>query len=276
LLPTEVIYAGRQNCFGWFMPTAEYMREYRKRPGVRERLLREKREYDLFHRPQNRARWRRRNEERKAAKGAWYQRSAERIAQDRKTRRDYVAKFGRVPKGYVFTVADMAKALRTRRDPFASLRAAWKAGAKRGAKQGAATRKQRKAERALIAAYQERFGDIDGWTTRRDYRLMAKSLKEGVDHLADRRVRAAARENAPSFAELAKAELAKLPPPPPFSAKDELAYTRLIKNRKLFNGACELCWPEYFEYRAANKCARLTANDLRYAGQYTACAAPKR
>ena len=66
------------------MPTAEYMREYRQRPGVRERELGNKREYDAFHRRQNRARWQRRNEERKAAKAAWYRRSVERIAKDRR------------------------------------------------------------------------------------------------------------------------------------------------------------------------------------------------
>jgi hypothetical protein len=275
------------------MPTAEYMREYRKRPGVRERELRNKREYDLFHRQQNRARWRRRNEERKAAKAAWYRRSAKRISKDRKTKRGYLAKFGRVPKGYIFTIADMREALDTGNDPFADLRTAWREGAKRGAKQGAATRKQLRAQRALMAAYEERFGDIYGWFTRRDYRLMAKSLKEGVDHLADRRAKQEAAsaaeadgegqaEREAKDAEIMEAikrdaeRRAGASPEGPFSAKTERAYTRLIKKRKLFEGSCELRWQEYFEFRDANKCPRLTANDLRYAGQYTVCPAPKR
>jgi hypothetical protein len=186
------------------MPTAEYMRAYRKRPGVRERELRNKREYDAFHQAENRARWQRRNRKRKAAKAEWYQHSAKRIAKDRKTKRNYVAKFGPVPKRYIITVADMAKALRTGRDPFADLRAAWKAGA--------ATRRRLRKEA----------GDAS------------------------------------------------------FTAKDEVDYTQMIKDRKLFEGACDLRWPEYFEFRQANKCARLTANDLRYAGQYTSCAVLKR
>jgi hypothetical protein len=137
----RALYAGQPNCFGWFMPTAEYMREYRRRPGVRDRELRNKREYDVFHQAENRARWQRRNQERKAAKAEWYLHNAKRIAKARKTKRDYVAKFGPVPKNYICTVADMAKALRLGRDPFAGLRASWKTGSKRGAKQGAATRK---------------------------------------------------------------------------------------------------------------------------------------
>lgn len=265
------------------MTTAAYMREYRKRPGVRERELRDKREYDLWHREQNRARWRRRNETRKDAKAAWYRANAERIAADHKTRRDYVAKFGKVPKRYIFTIADMAKALSAGHDPgwLADLRASWKRGAKDRAKRAAATRKRRKADDAVWTAYGERFGEIYGVISGRDYRLMAKSVKDGVDHLAKRRAEDAARheeferEHAANDAKLyeairheaerqAKAE-------GPFSAKTERAYTRLIKNRKLFEGACYLRWPEYFEFRNANKCARLTANDLRYAGQYTVC-----
>jgi hypothetical protein len=265
------------------MPTAEYMREYRKRPGVRERELRDKREYDVFHQAENRARWRRRNEERKAAKAAWYRRSAERIAKDRKTRRDYVARFGRVPKGYIFTIADMAKALRTGHDPFASLRASWKRGAKDRAKRGAATRKQRKADRVIWDAYNERFGEFN-WLTNSILRLMRKSLKDGIDHLAQERAKADARmkENEAGHDEIMAAikrdaeRQAGASPEGPFSAKDERKYTGLIKHRRLFEGACELRWQEYFEFRDANKCDRLTANDLRYAGQYTAPPAPKR
>jgi hypothetical protein len=265
------------------MPTAEYMHEYRKRPGVRERERREKRWYDLFHQDENRARWKRRNETRKVAKAAWYQSSANRIAKDRKTRRDYVARFGRKPKGYIFTIVDMAKALSTGHDPFADLRASWKRGAKDRAKRAAATRKQNKAARAIWNAYNERFGEF-GWLTNSTLRLMRKSLKDGIDHLIEERAKADARmqENKAGHDEIMEAikreaERQGKVSSGPFAAKDERAITKLIKNRKLFEGACELPWPEYFEYREANKCPRLTANDLRYAGQYTDdCPAPER
>jgi hypothetical protein len=258
------------------MPTAEYMREYRKRPGVRERELRNKREYDLWHREANRARWRRRNAERKTAKAAWYRRSAERIAKDRKTRRDYVTRFGRVPKRYIFTIADMRKALDTGNDPFASLRAAWKAGAKRGAKQRAATRKQRKAHKAIWAAYQKMFprkGGFWGWYSDA---LIRKSLKTGRDYMKEAQ-EAQGKANEKAAAEWRQFQAEKAAQPlPAFTAKNEAVYTRTIKNRKLFEGACDLRWQEYFEFRDANKCDRLSANDLRYAGQYTVCPAPKR
>jgi hypothetical protein len=264
---------------------AAYMRQYRQRPGVRDRELRNKREYDLFHRDQNHARWKRRNQERKDQKADWYQRNVERIAQDRQTRRDYIAKFGRVPKSYIFTIAQMADALRTGNDPFADLRASWKRGAKDRAKRAAATRKQRKADNATWDAYVERFGDFD-WINTSIIRLMRKSLKDGTDHLTKQRAEAAAHheqwesERAANVAKVqeairhsaerqAKAE-------GPFSAKTERAYTKLIKTRKLFEGACELRWPEYFEYRDANKLKPLTANDRRYAAQYSSCALPRR
>jgi hypothetical protein len=255
------------------------MRAYRQRPGVRERELANKREYDAFHQAENRARWQRRNQERKDSKAEWYARSAERIAKDRKTRRDYIAKYGRVPKAHRwwFKIADMRKALDTGNDPFADLRTAWREGAKRGAKQGAATRKRDREHRALWEAFLKRFGpDSATLADAKIYRLMRKSLKDGHNHVADEYARREAR-NEPGVIRFREtlAEMAAQPLPA-FSAKDERDYTRMVKKRKLFEGACDLRWPEYFEYRQANSCARLTANDLRYAGQYTACAAPKR
>jgi len=251
------------------MPTAEYMREYRKRPGVRER------EYDYFHRAENRARWQRRNAERKAAKADWYQHSAKRIAKDRKTKRDYVAKFGRVPKRYIFTVADMAGALRTGHDPrwLADTRAAWKAGAKRGAKQGAATRKRRRKEDAEWLAYRKMFPSSSPYGLI-DRALVRKSLKTGHDHLTEERERF--RKKHETVWKPPAVDPRKAPPPEPFTAKDEAGYTRWIKKRRLFEGACDLRWQEYFEFRQANKCDRLTVNDRRYVALYASCAVPKR
>jgi ribosomal protein L17 len=50
----------------------------------------------------------------------------------------------------------------------------------------------------------------------------------------------------------------------------EQAYTRLIKTRSLYEGACELSWAEYFEYREAHPgCEPLARGDLAYARQWT-------
>jgi hypothetical protein len=69
------------------MPAAEYMRAYRKRPGVRERELKRKREYDQSHRAENRKRWAKSNKRRKKAKAAWYQANAKRLAEERRIKR---------------------------------------------------------------------------------------------------------------------------------------------------------------------------------------------
>lgn len=47
--------------------------------------------------------------------------------------------------------------------------------------------------------------------------------------------------------------------------------TGLIKSRKLFEGACELPWASYFEYREAHpdECSSLTPDDLAYVQQWT-------
>jgi hypothetical protein len=53
-------------------------------------------------------------------------------------------------------------------------------------------------------------------------------------------------------------------------------YTNLIVKRKLYEGACELAWPQYFKYRDMHpgKCALLSNADLAYVGQWTSAAPP--
>jgi len=59
----------------------------------------------------------------------------------------------------------------------------------------------------------------------------------------------------------------------PITAKTERKYTALIKNRKLYEGACELAWEMYFKFRDEHPdCEPLTPDDLAYVGQWTSCA----
>jgi hypothetical protein len=59
----------------------------------------------------------------------------------------------------------------------------------------------------------------------------------------------------------------------PITPEKERAYTRLIKTRTLYEGACELSWQQYFEYREVHpECEPLSSDDIDYAGWWTACA----
>jgi Protein of unknown function (DUF3102) len=59
----------------------------------------------------------------------------------------------------------------------------------------------------------------------------------------------------------------------PFTAKTERKYTRLITQRQLYEGACHLSWPLYFEYRGEHpECEPLTNDDLGYVRQWTSAA----
>src|SRR5262245_16998997 len=62
-----------------------------------------------------------------------------------------------------------------------------------------------------------------------------------------------------------------------FTKEREREFTKVIKNRMLYEGACDLPWPEYFAFRNKHKdCERLTDSDLTYAAEWTSCALPKR
>jgi hypothetical protein len=47
----------------------------------------------------------------------------------------------------------------------------------------------------------------------------------------------------------------------------------LIKTQRLYEGACDLSWEQYFEYRDEHPdCTALSQDDLAYAGMWTSCA----
>jgi hypothetical protein len=60
----------------------------------------------------------------------------------------------------------------------------------------------------------------------------------------------------------------------------EQKYTRLIKQRRLRDGDCQLSWKQYFKYRDQHpECKPLTSDNIGYAenflgyvGMWTACA----
>ncbi len=256
------------------------MRRYRQRPGVRDRELERKRDYDAFFRAENRARWKAHNEKpkRRRAKAAWYKANAARIAAERKTRKDYAAKFGPVPKGYVIPLEDLAASVRTGRDKLAGLRKRLAAASRRrsatmkaNAKVNTKARKERREQQKIYKSFVEKFGYFEGFV---NYALMRKSLKTGHNHLVDENARIAAlhekhqREHPEEFQPLDSAKA--------FTAETERDMTNFIKKRRLFEGACNLPWADYFAFREANKCARLTVGDERYAGLYSSCAIPQK
>ena len=139
------------------------------------------------------------------------------------------------------------------------------------AKQAAKTRAKNAAESEIRRAFLEKFEDCNfggimhAWV----YPAMARSVKSGVldPRLVerDREVKANVEKYDRKQAEF----LAR-----PITAQTEARYTGLIKNRQLYEGACELSWPMYFVFRKehAGEVAPLTADDLAYAGLWTSCA----
>jgi hypothetical protein len=61
-----------------------------------------------------------------------------------------------------------------------------------------------------------------------------------------------------------------------FTPEREREFTQAIKERMLYEGACDLPWAEYFSFRKKNNCAALTDADLAYAAQYSSCKVPTR
>jgi hypothetical protein len=88
--------------------------------------------------------------------------------------------------------------------------------------------------------------------------LMASSLKSGVDECAS--LRRATEERIKRRDEEHAAFLLQ-----PITAETERKYTALIKQRELYEGACNLSWPMYFRFREehADDVAPLSADDKR-------------
>jgi hypothetical protein len=96
-------------------------------------------------------------------------------------------------------------------------------------------------------------------TTFDDTRITPDTIKSVVEFLDA----VATRKSGALGEQVAKAH--------PFTADDECEYTTMVKQRKLYEGACELRWKDYFAYRDANTCRALTEDDLLYLGQWTVC-----
>jgi hypothetical protein len=127
--------------------------------------------------------------------------------------------------------------------------------------------RRRTTNRKIDQDYFMQFGLFSGRRYPALYKLMADSLASGVDQLAKKRREQAeyVREETQRRSDLNAPLLA------PITSEKERAYTRLIKTRALYEGACELSWEQYFEYRNQHlELTTLSRDDLEYAGMWTA------
>jgi hypothetical protein len=161
----------------------------------------------------------------------------------------------------------------------------WEKGRAKRRSDGAKTAAKTRADNKLIRAYDATFGMIAGLLDSKRLKLMGKSLATGIDQLAEekRRQDEEWERDTPNrereYAErvtyvIARRAALNAPLLAPITSEKEKEYTRLIKKRKLYEGACDLSWPEFFEYRDAHpgEVKPLSDDDLAYAGQWTACA----
>jgi hypothetical protein len=127
-------------------------------------------------------------------------------------------------------------------------------------------RRARIAEHKTWEAYFERFGSFPCRLSPDVIARMAASLASGVDQCGEERCET--QKRIEKYDREQAAFLAR-----PITAATERKYTALIKQRQLYEGACDLAWARYFEYRDAHpKCAPLGSEDLAYAAQWTSCA----
>jgi hypothetical protein len=137
--------------------------------------------------------------------------------------------------------------------------------------------KGRRAIDKISNAYSAKFGELFGVKIGPSERtLMSKSLRTGRDELAQQRQERAEWEaeyeaTRPQREAQEQAEREAYNKANPLTAKEEARYTRLVKRRRLYEGACELRWSDYFAFREAHKCEPLTAIDVEYLSQWTVC-----
>ena len=131
-------------------------------------------------------------------------------------------------------------------------------------------KKQRRANNKIDRAYSKRFGCCTGPQDREVYRLMDASLQSGIDELAETKARRKREyQESAERREREHEEFLRTPITPEM----EREYTAMIKQRTLYEGACELSWEQYFKYRDQHPdCTPLSQDDLAYAGMWTACA----
>ena len=134
----------------------------------------------------------------------------------------------------------------------------------------AETRRREREQRELRNAYNQKFGIpmVFEWSAK-NIKLLKRALAAGKDQPELIAMRKEYERNVRAYDKRrAKEEAAKLVYV--FTADDEKEYTGYIKKRKLWEGACDLNWPKYRNYRAEHPgCERLDTKDLRYVGQWT-------
>lgn len=154
-------------------------------------------------------------------------------------------------------------------------------------REGAKVAAKSRARNKLFFQYSERFGwkYLNVTLTAAVMKKVEKSLATGIDLFAEVKSKTAEQEERERpererrEAKLVKTEMARRaainkPLLAPITDEKEKAYTRLIKDRKLYEGACDLSWPEYFAFREeyVHFIEPLTDDDLAYAAQWTSCA----
>ena len=126
--------------------------------------------------------------------------------------------------------------------------------------------KKSRADNKISNDYRKRFGGASGVLDHARLGLMKASLESGVDQLAD--VKRAQKEYAEQTDREHHVFLAT-----PITPEMEHECTAMIKQRTLYEGACDLSWPMYFKYREEHPdLPPLTSDDLAYAGMWTSCA----
>jgi hypothetical protein len=90
-------------------------------------------------------------------------------------------------------------------------------------------------------------------------------IRDGLYARIRRRQRHALKYTRETAAELAEGGRA-------FTAERERLFTEAIKNRLLYEGACDLPWPEYAAFRQKHGGETLTKGDLAYLAAWTPCA----
>jgi hypothetical protein len=128
---------------------------------------------------------------------------------------------------------------------------------------------------AAWTAIVERFDSEVAAAAQRKAKRVAKvkaSPQSDIDRFAESKAELE-REHEEYREEMLKRVALNAPLLAPITPEKEQAYTRLIKTRQLYEGACDLSWVQYSKYRDQHpECAALTADDLDYAGMWTAVA----
>jgi hypothetical protein len=135
-------------------------------------------------------------------------------------------------------------------------------------------RRKSMADHKLYESYSKQFGGFAAIALDRDVlRRMEASLKSGVDDFAGLKQERLEAEQEYIREETQRREELNALLLAPITPEKAEAYARMITTRTLYEGACDLSWAEYFQYREEHPdLPPLTSDDLDYAGMRTACA----